>query len=382
MQLRKFLAPELVVGDGALDLAGHYLRNLGARRVLLVTDPGVRAAGWVERVQKAVEATGIPVCVFEGVTPNPKDTEVHAGAEFFRSHECNALVAVGGGSPIDAAKGIALVVGNGGDVGDFEGVDEAPEPGPPLVGIPTTAGTAADISQFAIILATRRRVKFAIISRKVVPDVALIDSTTLSTAPPFLRACTGMDVLTHALEAIASNAASALTDLHAQEGVRLVHAWLERVVAVKDDREAMDGMMLASLEAGLAFSNASLGAVHAMAHALGGWLDLPHGLCNAILLPHVVAFNYDSAPAAYDRAAQALGLAVQGTTGKQRKAALVADLRRLSSQVGTAKPLRELGVAREDIPQLAQAAFVDPCLVTNPRRPSVADLEALYEEAL
>jgi len=281
---------------------------------------------------------------------------------------------------MDCAKGIAVLAANKGTITDFEGVDEVRNPGPPLICIPTTAGTAADVSQFAIISDRQELRKFAIISRKVVPDVSLIDPQTLETANPYLRACTGMDALTHAAEALVSNASSPLTNIHALEAARLVANYLPSAVEDLQSPEPMEQMMLASLLAGLAFSNASLGAVHAMAHSLGGFLDLPHGLCNAILLPHVVAYNFDAAPHAYGLLGAQLG-AEPGERGRTRNA-LVDALQTLNERVGIRSSLGQLGVAATDIPALTEKALRDPCLVTNPRHPTRGEIEGIYAAAL
>lgn len=374
-ELRKFFAPEFVFGAGALELAGRYAQNLGARQVLVVSDPGVRAAGWLDQVAASLEGVGLPWTCFDGVSPNPRAEEVAEGARFYAACGADVILALGGGSPMDCAKGILVVAANGGDVRDYEGVDEVAQPGPPLICIPTTAGTAADVSQFAIISDRQAGRKFAIISRKVVPDVALIDPRTLDTASPFLRACTGMDALTHAAEALVSNAGGPLTELHALEAVRLVADHLQEAVE-KGTETSQEGMMRASLEAGLAFSNASLGAVHAMAHALGGLMDLPHGLCNALLLPHVVAFNFAESSACYALLARALG--VEGA-GREE---LVRALLDLNVRLGIRQGLGDLGVTREALGDLARTAHLDPCLVTNPRAASPEDLEVVYAEAL
>lgn len=381
-ELRKFLAPEFVMGPGARELAGRYAQNLGGSRILLVSDEGVRHAGWVASVARSLEAQGLAWTLFDRVSPNPRREEIMAGASLLRRQDCDLIVAVGGGSPMDCAKGIAVVAANGGEIQSFEGVDEIERPGPPLICIPTTGGSAADVTQFAIINDPEERRKFAIISRKLVPDVSLIDFETLATAAPFLRACTGMDALTHAVEALVSNAGSPLTDLHALEATRLVAAYLEQAVHMPDDTAAQEGMMRASLHAGLAFSNASLGAVHALAHSLGGFLDLPHGLCNAILLPQVVAFNYASAARAYDAFAENLGLELLGLSPSERLAALTRRLRDLQAALGIPPDLASQGVRTGDVKHLAAKAMRDPCLVTNPRPPTQDDLEAIYESAL
>ena len=379
-ELRKFVAPEMVLGEGALSLIGQYAANFGARRVLLVTDPGVRAAGWAGPVENALKEEGISHVVFDAITPNPKDHEVMAGAGVYLSEKCDVIVVVGGGSPTDCAKGIGIVATNDRHILEFEGMDEVVVPGPPLVCIPTTAGSSADVSQFAIITDTARQVKIAIISKTLVPDVALIDPETTVTMSPELTAATGMDALVHAVEAYASNASSPLTDLNGLEAIRLVTSHLPGAVQEPRSSLARRGMMLGSLLAGLAFSNASLGLVHSMAHALGGRMDLPHGDCNAILLEHVIRFNFTAAAERYRAVGRAMGLDMEGSPadGELLSQALV----RFRRRVGIHQTLGRLGVTTADIPDMARKAFHDPCLATNPVQPTVREIEVIYEQAL
>ena len=206
--LRKFVAPEFIFGLEARRLAGRYAKNLGGQKILVVTDPGVIAAGWTKDVTESLEEANLAYTVFDGVTPNPRAEEIMAGAEIYQREGCNLIVAVGGGSPMDCAKGIGIVSTNKKHILEFEGVDLVPIPGPPLICIPTTGGTSADVSQFAIIANMREKVKIAIISKTVVPDVALIDPVTLTTMDSYLTACTGLDALTHAIEAFVSTAHS------------------------------------------------------------------------------------------------------------------------------------------------------------------------------
>lgn len=378
--LRKFVAPEFVFGEGAARLAGQYARNLGARRALLVSDPGVRAAGWTGLVEQSLLAEGLDASLFLDVSPNPRDHEVMAGAERYSRDNCDCIVAVGGGSPMDLAKGVGIVSTNGGNILRFEGADMVDKPAPPLICVPTTAGSSADVSQFAIINDTARRLKIAIVSKAVVADAALIDPVLTTTMEPKLTAETGMDALSHSLEAFGSNASSPITDLLALSAMARIRGHLQRAMERPGDLEARGQMMLGSLEAGLAFSNAILGAVHAMAHSLGGFLDLPHGLCNAILLPHVVDRNFQAAPERYMRAAEALG--VTARTPKAARPKLKAALRDLARAVGLDRGLAELGVTREHLRGLAEKAAQDPCMTTNPASLTVEDIETLYEQAL
>ncbi|HKK01894.1 MAG TPA: alcohol dehydrogenase-like regulatory protein ErcA [Desulfuromonadales bacterium] len=380
--LRKFVAPEYVFGVGARSLAGRYAANLGARKVLVVSDPGVVAAGWTRDVTESLEEAGLPYVLFAGVSPNPRIEEVMAGTELYRSEGCNALVAVGGGSPIDCAKGIGIVSSNHRHILAFKGVDRVEMPMPPLICVPTTGGTSADVSQFAIIADHEERTKFAIISKSVVPDLSLIDPLTLTTMDHFLSACTGLDALTHGIEAFVSNASSPMTDLNAIEAIRLLARHLIPSLENPGDVVLRSKVMEGSLLAGLAFSNAILGAVHAMAHSLGGELDLPHGECNAILLDHVIEFNLPSCPERFDRIAEAMGLDLRGRTTQEKKKALLEGIRKIKKAAGVDLHLGGLGVKGGDVSSLSKKALLDPCLITNPRPANRRDIEVIYEEAL
>ena len=346
-ELRKFVAPEFIIGEKARLLAGRYAKNLGARHALVVTGPEVYKAGWVHGITENLEDEGIRHTVFDGVSPNPRDCEVMKGAELFRESGCDSIVVVGGGSPIDCAKGIGIVFSNGKNILEFEGVDNVQIPPPPMICIPTTAGTGADVSQFAIINDTKRKVKIAIISKKIVPDIALVDPEPLTTLSPELTAHTGMDAVTHSVEAYVSNASSPVTDIHALESIQLLNTYLPEAVSHPKKIEWRYQTMLGSLFAGLAFSNASLGAVHALAHSLGGLSDLPHGECNALLLEHVMAFNYDSCPARYETIGRVLGVETEGLKRDEKKkhilAAVAADEREPGDHRHTRRPWRYPG---------------------------------------
>ena len=378
--LRKFLMPEIVYGNGALHLAGRHAGKVGATRVLVVADGGVINAGWCARVESSLREANIAYTRFSDVSENPKDHEVMAGAAVYRRENCDLILAVGGGSPMDCAKGIGIVAGNNRHVLDFEGVHQVPNPGPPLIFIPTTAGSSADVSQFAIISDARRQVKIAIISKMVIPDIALVDPMTTLTMPPALTAATGMDALCHAFEAFVSSAASALTDMAALRSVALISKNLIGACHTPDDIVYRDNMMMASLMAGMAFSNASLGLVHAMAHSLGGAKNLPHGECNALLLERVVNFNFSSAPDKYAQLAQAMGIDTRGLSAAVIARALSEKITWLQQQVGITFGLKEMGVQWEDLPGFARHASMDPCLATNPRIATPAQIETIFKE--
>lgn len=381
-EMRKFVAPEFIFGVGSRRRVAYYARHLMARRVLVVSDPGVIAAGWLKDAQADLTEAGIESVVFSALTPNPKDHEVMAGAALYARERCDVIVAIGGGSAIDCAKGIGIVHANGSNILAFEGVDQVEVPGPPLICIPTTAGTAADISQFCIIANTAGRYKMAIISKTVVPDVALVDPETTLTMDPYLTACTGLDALTHAIEAYVSTASSPVVDVHALAAIHLIRDNLESAVADPGSLPARENMLLASLQAGLAFSNASLGAVHAMAHSIGGYLDLAHGECNALLLEHVVRFNIETAPERYRPIGEAMGIDMRGMTEQERAKRITEALNGFRNRVGVVDSLASRGVRTADISELAVHALADACLVTNPRRANSADIQSIYGDAL
>lgn len=379
-ELRKFVVPEVIVGTDARLLAGRYAAHFGARRAMVVTDSRVAELPWFEGIIDGIHQSGIEVERFLDVSENPKDFEVMLGSELFLANECDLIVAVGGGSPMDCAKGIGIVSTNGGHILDYEGVDEVRLPGPPLICIPTTAGTSADVSQFAIIVDTQTHVKKAIITKKVVPDLALIDPVPLLTMDPYLTACTGMDALTHAIEAAVSNARSELTDVHTLEAVRLVTENLEAAVRPERSLETMRNMMMGSLHAGFAFSNASLGAVHALAHTLGGLLDLAHGECNGILLEHLIALNFNHAAPQFHQIARQMKLPEKGNANESACRQLVAAVSALRQRVGIPDTLPAVSVTGEQIKAMAESALQDPCMVTNPKKLTHEEVVAIYEK--
>lgn len=382
MQLRKFLVPEFVFGNDSRKLAGQYAKNLGAKNVLIVTDAEVLRCGWVKDITDALESKNIAYEIFSDVSPNPRDTQIMMGAQFYIQKNCNIIIAIGGGSVIDCAKGIGIVSSNHRHILEFEGVDMVPVPIPPLICIPTTSGSSADVSQFAIINNTTSRVKIAIISKSVVPDIALVDPVPLTSLNTHITAYTGIDALVHAVEAYVSSASSVFTDMHALKAIELIAGNLRECVRNPFDLEIRGKIMLGSLHAGLAFSNASLGCVHALAHSLGGSLDIPHGICNAALLPGVIEFNYNYAESRYKD--------IYDIVVKNRKTSVLSNIKsslkkaasEFIQETGITFEQGATGLGSEDIEILATNALKDPCNATNPRRPSVNDFEILLKEVL
>ncbi|MGV1007556.1 MAG: iron-containing alcohol dehydrogenase [Dermatophilaceae bacterium] len=381
-RVAKYVAPEILFGQWSLQEIGHAAVRLGAQRPMLVTDPGVWEAGWSAEAAGVLRDAGLSTTLWLGLTPNPKDFEIAAGAETYREQGCDVVVAVGGGSCIDAAKGIAVVVSNGGTIVDYEGIDPVTEPIPPLVAVPTTAGTGADLSQFAIVTDVARHVKVTLLGRALVPDISITDPRTLTTMPDWLAATTGLDTLTHGIEAYVSRAASFLTDGHALSAIGLVRDHLPHAVDDPTSVAAQAGMARASLSAGLAFTNAILGATHAISHQVGGALDLPHGMLNAMLLPHVIRFNAAEIPDMFRPVAATLGVADAARLPSGELGDAIADeVVVLSASLGVPQRLRDLGVSQEDLPRFARTAMRDACLTTNPRTVTEADALALLRAA-
>ncbi len=311
--LLKFDVPEIIYGLGALGTIGQCAKRLGGEKLFVVTDPGIIEAGWVDETIKHLQSEDLGYVVYDNVVTNPRDFQVEEGAQLYLQKNCDVVVAVGGGSSIDTAKGVAILVSNHGSIHDYEGCNRINQPIPPMVCAPTTAGTGADVTQFAVVTDTVRKTKMTILSRAIMPDISVIDPRLLQTKSPELMAATGMDALTHALEAYVSSLSWPMTDPHAIHAVELVAEHLVNAVKHKHV-EALEGMSIACLEAGIAFSNAILGAVHALAHPLGGLYDIHHGVANSVLLPVVLRRNLEYSIDKYARLAAALGVNTKGMT--------------------------------------------------------------------
>ncbi|WP_082749077.1 iron-containing alcohol dehydrogenase [Nocardioides jensenii] len=381
-ELAKFHAPEVVLGTGSLAEAGFAAARLGARRPLVVTDPGIIEAGWVDELIGHLRESGLAPVIWSSVTPNPRDHEIRAAYARYAEWDCDVIIGIGGGSVADAAKGVAILSGNGGDILDYAGVDLITHPIPPLLIIPTTSGTGADVSQFCIVTDTERSVKVTILGRALVPDISITDPRLLVTMPEDLNAATGLDALTHGIEAFVSLAHNPLADTHAISAVGLVCRNLRTTMTTPKEAEARRKMAQASLQAGLAFSNAILGATHAMSHQVGGLLDAPHGVVNGVLLPHVVRYNARATPERFVELAAAAGLAVRGMPGEEAAERLADHIRGLADDIGVPRGLKELGVTEEDIPRLARTTLDDACLTTNPRLASEQEIAELFRNAL
>ncbi|HHF0511633.1 TPA: L-threonine dehydrogenase [Vibrio antiquarius] len=377
-----FIPTVNLMGAGCLKDAADSIQSQGFKKGLIVTDKILNQIGVVKQVQDLLTERDVATVVYDGTQPNPTITNVNDGLTLLKENECDFVISLGGGSPHDCAKGIALVASNGGKIGDYEGVDQSAKPMLPLVSINTTAGTASEMTRFCIITDEERHIKMAIVDKHTTPLMSVNDPELMLAKPASLTAATGMDALTHAIEAYVSIAATPITDAVAIKAIELIQAHLRTAVKNGENLEAREQMAYAQFMAGMAFNNASLGYVHAMAHQLGGFYDLPHGVCNAILLPHVQRYNAQVCPERLRDVAKAMGVDVEGMSAEQGAAAAIDAIVELAKDVGIPSGIKELGAKLEDIPTLADNALKDACGFTNPKQATHEEISKIFEEAM
>lgn len=380
-----FLSPSVnFIGKGTLAEVGPRVAMFG-KKALIVTDPGVAGIpdGPVDRVKEELQKAGLAYAVYDKVEANPRDTNMQDGLEVFKAENCDVLVSVGGGSPHDCAKGIGILASHKGDLyADFAGIEKLTNPLPPIIAVNTTAGTGSEVTRHCVITDTKRKIKFVIVSWRNLPCVSINDPELMLGIPPSITAATGMDALTHAVECYVTLAANPATDALALQAIELVDKYLARAVAYGQDLEAREGMAYASVLAGMAFNNAGLGYVHAMAHQLGGLLDMAHGVANAVLLPHVERWNLMVNPQKFARMAVALGENVDGLGKMEAAEACIKAIERLSKDVGIPQGLASLGVKESDIRPMAELALQDGNAGCNPRKGTVDDIVELFKAAM
>ena len=376
------LRTRIEYGEGASASVGSEAAQAG-RRAFLVSDPGVAAAGLVDPVMRSLRSEGLEVVAFTDIEANPRLSTIDRVASLARESETDVIVAIGGGSSIDAAKAISAVVSHGGSVLDYEYIDHDPIPGPclPVIAIPTTSGTGSEVTMWAIVTDPARNYKMPLGSASLAPRVALMDPLVTRSLPPAVTAQTGIDALVHAIEAFTARCCNPISDGLCLYAIELVADYLERAVADGADAEARAGMMVASLIAGIAFGNADTAAVHAMGEALGGLFDLAHGLTMAVCLPHVLRLNASSVPAKVARIGEAMGLSIQGLDRDAAAETTVDHIADFTRRLGT-PPLVDLGVTPTDVPKLVSIAMRNTGNADNPVEVTEEVLTTLYLEAL
>ena len=378
-----FIPTVTLMGIGSHKEIGNQIKTLGGKKTFICTDKGIVDAGICDTIVEIIKNdVGVDPVIFDGTHPNPTDKNVHDGLKVYQDKGCDLIITLGGGSAHDCGKGIGIVATNGGNIRDYEGVDQSTKSMPPFIAVNTTAGTASEMTRFCIITDTSRKIKMAIVDWRVTPAVAIDDPLLMAGMPPALTAATGMDALTHAVEAYVSTIATPITDACALKAIELIATSLRAAYANGEDMAARDNMCYAQYLAGMAFNNASLGHVHAMAHQLGGFYDLPHGVCNAILLPHVQRYNLIAKMDKFVDIARAMGEIVDGLSLRDASKKALTAIQDLSEDVGIPRGLKELGVKDKDLKVMAENAQKDACGLTNPRCPTLEEVIQIYKNAI
>ncbi|MCD8273787.1 MAG: lactaldehyde reductase [Alistipes sp.] len=370
-------------GAGARRMLADEFRGRGFAKAFVVTDRDLIRFGVAGKVTGVLDDAGIAYEIFSDLKPNPTVKNVQAGVEAFRRSGADAIVAVGGGSAMDTAKAVGVIAANPafGDVVSLEGAAPTVTRSVPVFALPTTAGTAAEVTINYVITDEENTKKMVCVDPKDIPAVAVIDAELMAAMPKGLTAATGMDALTHAIEGYVTKGAWTLTDMFELKAVELIARWLPVAVENGADTEAREGMAVAQYIAGMGFSNVGLGLVHGMAHPLGAFYDIPHGVANALLLPYVMQYNMESSPAKFGDVARAMGVDTAGMDTRQAAQAAVDAVRALAVRVGIPQRLSSLGVREEDLPRLAASALADVCTPGNPRDTNAGEILALYREA-
>lgn len=370
-------------GAGARRMLADEFRGRGYVRAFVVTDKDLIRFGVAGKVTGVLDEAGIAYEIFSDLKPNPTVKNVQAGVEAFRRSGADAIVAIGGGSAMDTAKAVGIIAANPafGDVVSLEGMAPTANRSVPVFALPTTAGTAAEVTINYVITDEANTKKMVCVDPKDIPAVAIIDAELMAAMPRGLTAATGMDALTHAIEGYITKGAWTLTDMFELKAVELIARWLPAAVENGADTEAREGMAVAQYIAGMGFSNVGLGLVHGMAHPLGAFYDIPHGVANALLLPYVMQYNMKSSLVKFGDVARAMGVDTAGMDTRQAAQAAVDAVRALAVRVGIPQRLSSLGVREEELPRLAASALADVCTPGNPRDTSAEEILALYREA-
>ncbi|QGU96003.1 iron-containing alcohol dehydrogenase [Clostridium bovifaecis] len=361
-----YIPPINLVGKGCLAEAKEPIKSLGAKKAFVVSDKFLTSNGTVKKVTDLLEGIGVEYIVYNDVKPNPTVTNVNNGLEILKEEECDIVITIGGGSPQDCGKAISILATNGGVTKDYEGVNKTTKKCLPIVAITTTAGTSAEVTINYVITDEERHVKMIMVDTNSLATITVNDPELMLSKPSSLTAATGMDALTHAIEAVVAKGAYDVTNSTALYAIKQIFEFLPMAVKNGSDIEAREQMCYACFLNGIAFSNAGLGNVHAMAHQLGGLYDLPHGVCNAMLLPFVEEENAKAVPAKFRPIAKIIGMDVIGKADEECVDFVISKIKALSEEVGIPKSLKQVGVDNPDFEKLAEFAMNDACAGANP----------------
>ena len=378
-----FMTPISLLGVGCLEKIISYIKPMAFRKALIVSDKFLVESNLILKLTELLSNAGIFFIIYDDVSPNPTVDQVNYGLKLFKDNGCDFVISFGGGSPHDCAKAIALLATNGGDIRDYVGLNKLKKTSAPVIAVNTTAGTGSELTRFCVITDTQRHLKMTITDWHVTPIIAVNDAELMIGMPPGLTAATGIDALTHAVEAYVSTNASPVTDCKALKAIELIINYLKPAVENGSDIEAREMMVYAEYLAGIAFNNASLGYVHALAHQLGGLYNVPHGLANALMLPAVAEFNLSSVPHKYADIAKVLGKEIAGLSLERAGQLGIDAIRQLIKELGIPQNLSKVhGFNPDDIPVLATNALQDVCALTNPRQGTQQDIETIFRNVL
>lgn len=366
MSFHFFVRSNITFGRGAIEQLPEMIRNYGIKNIMVVYDNGVKAAGIADKVLEQIEKTGVSYTIFDRVIPNPTNEVVEEAAALAKEKEIDGFVAVGGGSSIDLAKAVNVLMTNPGTIGQYGGMNMVKNACLPFIAIPTTAGTSSEITNVSALIDTEKVIKYVVIDNHIVPTDVIADPDFTRTVPAGVTAATGMDAITHAVESYISNEATPLTEYNSLKGLQILYENLPKVVADGTDMEAREQMMLGCIITGFGFSNANLGLVHGIAHTLSAHFGLAHGMANATVLPYVMEYNAQSCPEKMIQLAQAIGIEMSGKK-EEDQYALAEELKKLIKKLQI-KTLSEQGIKEEDFDMLAEDVLKEPVLGFNPRQ--------------
>lgn len=381
MPYKYFMPTRVECGNGISEKTGELVKELGVTRVLIVTDKGVRAANLLEGIEKSLLAINLDYEIYDEVEPNPSAETIHKGLENLKQHGSDAVLAVGGGSSIDTAKGIAAMATNPGHILDYEGVGKIAIPPLPIIAIPTTAGTGSETTNSTVVTNKKTSFKVGVLSSHLFPSLAILDPALTLHLPQEISAATGMDALTHAIESYTSKAANPVSQAFAMQAIKMIGSNLMKAYFVGTDIESREKMLVASMMAGVAFSQSRLGNVHAISHTFGGVFNIPHGIANAALLPFVMRFNLRACADQYKDIAIALGKNVSGLSTLQAAEKAIEAVIEMNQAMKIPLNIKELGVSLDYLSKLVEDSMRSGNVYINPRLTKPTDIQLIIENA-
>jgi len=376
-----FMPTRVECGNGISNKTGEMISELGINRVLIVTDKGIRSANLLDGIEKSLQAVHLEYEIYDEIEPNPSDDTIHKGTNYLKQYKSEAVLAVGGGSSIDTAKGIAAMATNPGHIFDYEGVGKIKIPPLPIIAIPTTAGTGSEVTASTVVTNKKTLFKLAVISPKLFPSLAILDPALTLHLPQGITAATGMDALTHAIESYTSKSANPVSQGFAIQAIKMIGEHLPKTYFVGTDIESREKMLVGSMIAGVAFSQSLLGNVHAISHTFGGVFNIPHGIANAALLPFVMKYNLPACAVQYKDIAIALGADVSGLSTQLAAEKAIDIVIQMNRSMNIPLNIKDLGVSLDHLPKLVTDSMRSGNVLRNPRLTNAADIQLIIEKA-